>query len=724
MTLKISFFKLIFATLRRHTWAIALTAVICLLAIPLPVLIMIQANIPSQVPHMLSGFLVAADNSFNAVLIVALASIISISFFAYSHSQKRLDFYHAQPISRRRLFFSNFCAGIMAVLPIYLISTLLALLIAISFGYGFVIDPVILIATILKNIIFFITFYIIGIICTLACGHTFVSILLYAYSLIALPLYAQAFSAYNHIFYLNYANPATFNDFTFKLSPLFHYFSQDFSLLTAFIYLLLIAALIGLGLFMYSRRPSEAAGTAIAFKQSRIGLKYFVLALPALGFGLLFYYLGGYQLIWMVVGLIIGSLLLHWIVEIIYEFDIRSFGNGLKSLAVYGLVIMLLMIVGFLDLTNYQYRLPNRDDIVAVNFDLNQADYYVPELENNYGYNQEQINYQSPEIIDSVYEIANNGLEVMRIFEEDGNLEAFGNLRWAPVTMYYQNGRTFDRYYPYVQESYINTAFHTIYYSDEFSQKANPLFDQEYLAEAKLALVQTGDQFLLDDERVLQITEQAKVDELIAALQADWLDLGLKGMADLQPIGLIYLGIATDSYVPIADGQTININYLDRYRIEYELGSEELYGYMDTLQLPIYSQFSRTLALLSDINFDSDLKPQQVAELKIIPYSPQSLYFLFGEEYDFGQSIEMLLDDLEITIDDPQIIEALLADAYPDQLIHVDRINKEALDGLELLVTYDLGDGDDLDEVYDVLYIYYEDQVPLELLKEQIQNKL
>ncbi len=721
MILKISFFKLMFATLKRHTWAIALSAVICLLAIPLPVLIMIQANLPSRVPDMLSQFLVMADNSFIAVLIVVMASIMSISLFAYSHSQKRLDFYHAQPISRRRLFFSNFCAGIMAVLPIYLISTLLAVLIAISFGYGFVIEPLILIAAVLKNIIFFITFYSIGIICTLACGHTFVSILLYAYSLIALPLYAQAFSAYNHLFYLNYANSAGFNDFSFKLSPLFHYFSQSFSFLTAIIYLLLIVALIGLAAFMYSKRPSEAAGTAIAFKQSRIALKYFVLALPALGFGLLFYYLGGYQFLWMVAGLIIGSLLLHWVVEIIYEFDIRSFGNGLKSLAVYGLIMTVVLIVGFFDLTNYQYRLPDEQDIDAVGFDLLQAKNDIPELEGSY-YRQEQVKYQSPEIIDAVYELAQNGLEIMRIFEEDGNLEAFGDLSWARVTMYYPNGNSFDRYYPYVQQSYLDSAFYAVYYSDEFTQNLNPLFDTQYLANAKLALIQSTDQFVLDDNRHQQISEQARVEELIAALQADWLDLGLEGMADLQPIGLVYLGIADQNYLPIADGQQVNIIYMDRYSVEYELANDETYGYMPIMQVPIYSQFSRTLALLSDINFDSDLNPQQVKELRLEIYSAQALRFLFGEEYDLGQDIDLRLDQLagQIIIRDPQIIAALLADAYPERLTNADRINKASLRGLELLATYDLGD----DDVYDVVYIYFEDQVPLELLKEQIENKL
>ena len=77
-----------------------------------------------------------------------------------------------------------------------------------------------------------------------------------------------------------------------------------------------------LAVFLFRIRKSERAGTALAFDRSKLPIKVYICLIMSVAFGTLFNLIAGDFWFWP--SLVIGAVLFHWIVEIIYAFDFRA----------------------------------------------------------------------------------------------------------------------------------------------------------------------------------------------------------------------------------------------------------------------------------------------------------------------------------------------------------------------------------------------------------------
>ena len=73
-------------------------------------------------------------NGFMPVLIIGIATLIGMQGFVYLHNKRQVDFYHSQPVSRKRRFLVFWFNGIVVFLAAYLINMILGMIVAVAFG--------------------------------------------------------------------------------------------------------------------------------------------------------------------------------------------------------------------------------------------------------------------------------------------------------------------------------------------------------------------------------------------------------------------------------------------------------------------------------------------------------------------------------------------------------------------------------------------------------------
>ena len=118
----------------------------------------------------------AIDNGMLVFLLIVFAVVCGISGFAYLHSRKKTDFYHAIPVKRERLFTAVYLNGVLYTAVPYLISLLISsLMIQVKAGQIFPWGEVL--KTYCIHMSFFLLMYTVVIAAALMTGNTIVNVL-------------------------------------------------------------------------------------------------------------------------------------------------------------------------------------------------------------------------------------------------------------------------------------------------------------------------------------------------------------------------------------------------------------------------------------------------------------------------------------------------------------------------------------------------------------------
>lgn len=117
---------------KRYLWLYAANSILLLFYGPLRLLYNLS-TIPTEYRieqvHYNTGF----DFGFS-LLFVFLGVLAGIYVFSYLHSQKKVDFYHSQPVSDGKRFLNIYISGLLCCYVPYIISFFLNLMIATSYG--------------------------------------------------------------------------------------------------------------------------------------------------------------------------------------------------------------------------------------------------------------------------------------------------------------------------------------------------------------------------------------------------------------------------------------------------------------------------------------------------------------------------------------------------------------------------------------------------------------
>ena len=156
MTSKNLFFNLMKENTKQRLWTVALISLIFFFTFPVQTALLIssylsQDRIDAVWEREAQGVEVikqqlqerylswtAIDNGMLVFLLIVFAVVCGISGFAYLHSRKKTDFYHAIPVKRERLFTAVYLNGVLYTAVPYLISLLISsLMIQVKAGQIF-----------------------------------------------------------------------------------------------------------------------------------------------------------------------------------------------------------------------------------------------------------------------------------------------------------------------------------------------------------------------------------------------------------------------------------------------------------------------------------------------------------------------------------------------------------------------------------------------------------
>jgi len=324
--------------------------------------------------------------SFSQVFAIFFGAMAAIQGFSYLYNRKKVDMYHSVPVSKQRRFWIICINSLLMYAVIHLTCILLAL--AIATGYGFMTARFFgwAMMGVFFCLISFITGFALTLLAVMLTGNFIVTILgtvvLAGYEVFVkallemhLELFFEHHSYYSGsileselwfspiITWVSFATDASWmGPEAIARQGIFRAAMGETGVWGIVKTVIQIVALMAISYVLYRKRSSEAAGRAIAYPKIKQPLKVLMLVPISLAVGGLFYSSVdsmGFELFGLIVGLLIG----HSIIEMIYEFDLKA---PLRHLPAFGFsAAMTAVIISFFvfDFTGYDSYVPKPEKL-------------------------------------------------------------------------------------------------------------------------------------------------------------------------------------------------------------------------------------------------------------------------------------------------------------------------------------------------------------------------
>lgn len=431
------YFKLFKEDLKRKLWAAALLALAFFFCLPVPMAMVLPSYEVTEYVTLAQVILRRTNNvrmmlgfgsSYPMVILLLFiaAVVMGISTFSYLHNKKQTDFYHSLPVKRSLWFAVNISTGIFLPAAVYLVAIILSLVVGAVNG---VLPGLALPAAasgFLLNMLYYILTYITVVLAMMLTGTKIAAILGSA-------VFFSFFPAVNLLIRSYYT--AFFQTYYDGVQGIFFRTLQKLSPVSAVVWAVekidagkiisAAAAIVLLGMlafFLYEKRPSEAAGKTMAFHASK-GLVKVPLVLAFGTAGALFFYSIQPGLGWTVFGDIVGIVLSHCVIEVIYWGDFKKVFCHEKTLAACLAVSLMVLLSFYLDLFHYDSYVPKESQVAYASVDFNRDNWitssaYDPDLESS---GASVLQQGRIEDITSVMALVNEAVRQMEMEEQQGN---------------------------------------------------------------------------------------------------------------------------------------------------------------------------------------------------------------------------------------------------------------------------------------------------------------
>ena len=322
--------------------------------------------------------------------VAAIAAFMnSVNGFIYLYSGKKTDFYHGLPLKRSEIFTEKTVTGLLYYLIPYVIMEFLAVCIGAARGF-FSLNIVGMAAKmLLLHLLIYLVIYFSIVLIISVTGNMLMGILclggMYLYGIVLnliLVAYGQSFwrtffSEYQYGGFhtlLHSASPGTL-----ILDMVSAYAEGKAGKLVAAV--IILGVVLGvLAWIAYKKRPSESAGKSMVYPWVSTVVRFMVVVPGGLAVGWIFYPLttGKIRILWWVFGMILGTVVMHGLLETIYQMSFQGFFAKKLQLVIAGVLVAVCALIFQKDLLHFESYIPKQEEIVSVNLNMMSfdQDYY------------------------------------------------------------------------------------------------------------------------------------------------------------------------------------------------------------------------------------------------------------------------------------------------------------------------------------------------------------
>lgn len=643
MTSKNLFFKLLKEDLKRRIWTIALSVLAFFLFLTVALAISIGNYDPDyfakeQIAENIAG-MIGPQYLIVSFITIAGALICGLSSFFYLHSRKKVDLYHSIPVRREMLFAVSYLNGLLIYLVPYIINVLLCFVILQMNGLMSLDRLLVAFTAVGINLLYYCLIYTLAIIAVMLTGNIVVSCLGTAVFLVYGPVLMGIKVMYCTEFFKTYAGDRSDSVILKFLSPLGSYLYAanprslgDYQMdHTSIIKTVLITVVLLLfALFLYKKRPSEAAGKAMAFSVSKPIIKFLLVLPSALLGGIIFRQISANSSTgWFIFGLVFVFIVSGAIIEIIYNFDVRCAFGRKRHMLINGVVVAAIVCIFQFDVFKFDLYIPDESIIESMSVSISGLDSNLNYLEresngNSYEYvGRDTYQLQHMKITDfgAAYTLAGIGITEAKDNREI-NMEDYYTYR---IKYSLKNGRIVYRNYNLnLEESY--DLLKDVFINEEYKKAHYPIYTWE--ADDLLNVSCSS----MTGDKVFSLNDEEK-QELLDIYRAELMGLTLDEITAGQPDATIVFWLK--------DGNTL------KQRGDY---SSSYY---------VYSQFTKTKEFLKAHGFDTSIRvgTQDVKSITVNNYQiSKDGYNVYQQEY---ATTEKELEP-SVTYTDKEQIEEIL----------------------------------------------------------------
>lgn len=337
----------------------------------------------------------------SVVMSLLFGCFAAMAVWSYLMSGRTVGLMHALPVTRTQAFFSHILSVLGALTAGNVLIFLLTALCSAGFSY---VDWAALGTWLLLTELMALFFFALGSLCAMVTGWLLAVPVLYgAMNVVALLLYA-VISTMTQMFYFGYSS-SDIPEFITWLTPVgriwdavanggaqpievqfrepigtqtYHRFQLPASAFsTCVIYAAVGIALLALVWWLYKKRPSETAGDAMSFRWLQPIARWSIGLCGGLGLGLfLNYVILGSSFAGLLICQLVMGVICFFAAQMLLKKKFRIFTSRwwVETLALV-LTLLAVTLCIKLDITGYQHRIPDAEDVTSVRFSASSADF-------------------------------------------------------------------------------------------------------------------------------------------------------------------------------------------------------------------------------------------------------------------------------------------------------------------------------------------------------------
>ena len=445
MTCKNSYFKIIKETLKHHIASVFISSVAFFIQFIVFFLdVQSYTNSGSELDKVYAAeriFRITSPNGAYVIPVVIVAIILAYDFFRYLHSKKQTDFFESLPFRRRDWFaLRSICSFIVFIVP-YFICTIMEALLLLALGCHQAVFFTNLFWNAVCMILIYLFTWITAVLAMIMTGHPITAfcgfcvfngyapvLLRYIYPVFANEYFRTYVRDNSKLFYLEYLSPIG------SAVHLTDYNSSGWTVsehMIDFLFIFILIAIVGfITYILFMKRPAEAAGRAMTFEKVNPVIRILLVVPMTLYIGIYLNQVASYgNIIWMIFGFVIGTCLLHGIIESIFQFDIRGLWSHKLQMMCCFIAAIAISCIFWFDLFQYDSYTPKLEqlDRISLGFD---HDYYETTFQDGIG----------GDYLDDALLLAEN-------LVEQGNIVSSSNVEGIRFTFRMKDGSIKQRYY-------------------------------------------------------------------------------------------------------------------------------------------------------------------------------------------------------------------------------------------------------------------------------------